>query len=55
MEKKKTVRLYRAEDRAEDKPEAGKLVPDWMKSHLDWKRNKDASGRWFTDDLNEVR
>ncbi|MBU2616293.1 MAG: hypothetical protein KKC19_04275 [Nanoarchaeota archaeon] len=51
MEKKKTVRLYRAED----KPGIGKPVSDWMKSHLDWQRNKDSSGRWFTDDLTEVR
>ena len=48
--KEKTVRLYRAEERAGN----GKGVPDWVKQDPAYQRSQQAQGRWFTDDLKEA-
>ena len=45
-----TVRLYRAETRT-----GGPGVSDWIKDHPTYKNTLAASGRWFTDDIEEAR
>lgn len=48
---KKNMRLYRAEPApgAEGKP-----PPDWLKERPDYKGTMRATGRWFTNDLDEA-
>tara|TARA_R110000744_G_scaffold87589_4_gene170993 strand:+ start:1908 stop:7061 length:5154 start_codon:yes stop_codon:yes gene_type:complete len=47
-----TVRLYRAEPAPGGKV---KPPPDWMEQREDYQEMMKASGRWFTDDLDEAR
>jgi len=47
----KFVRLYRAEGR----PSKTKAkIPDWIRESENFKNNMNASGRWFTNDLEEA-
>lgn len=50
MAKRDTIRLYRAEE----KSATGKGVPDWMKQKPEYHQSVQASGRWFTDDIEEA-
>ncbi len=49
---KKIIRLYRAEGKGDSKE--GVPAPSWVKQTLEYQRNVEASGRWFTDDLKEA-
>ena len=49
--KEETIKLYRAEEKEGN----GKGVPDWVKQDPIYQRSQQASGRWFTEDLEEAR
>jgi hypothetical protein len=51
MAKKENVRLYRAEEKSTGK----RIVTDWEKQAPEYQWSKQAHGRWFVDDLRELK